>query len=125
MEYKPTDSEIEVLQILWDQGPSTVRKVNEIQNEKRRVGYTTTLKIMQLMVEKNIVTVNKENRQHIYSALLEQEIIKMNLLNQFLKKTFQGSASSLVMQLLGDKNTSKKELEEIKAYINQIEKENE
>lgn len=123
--HKPTESEMEILQILWEEGPSTVRRVNELQNNMRKVGYTTTLKIMQLMVEKDLLDVDKTTRQHIYTAIPEQEKTRLNLLVSFLDKTFQGSASSLIMQLLGNKKTSKEELIQIKEYIHQLEKENE
>ncbi len=91
--YNPTETELEILQILWEFGPSTVRFINDKQNELKKVGYTTTLKIMQIMVEKGLLTVDKANRQHIYTPLIEQENAKKNLVNNFLDKTFKGSAT--------------------------------
>lgn len=120
----PTESELEILQILWEFGPSSVRFINNKQNEKKEVGYTTTLKIMQIMVDKNILNVNKDNRQHIYSSAIDESETKSNLLDGFLKKTFSGSAMKMVMQALGNHNPSQDELEEIKNLINEIENKN-
>jgi predicted transcriptional regulator len=122
MNIKPTDTELEILQILWDKGPSTVKFVNEIQNKNKQVGYTTTLKIMQIMAEKEMLKVDKKQRQHIYAATMDKEETQRGLLDSFLDKTFKGSASKLVMQLLGNKTTSASELEEIKNYLNELEK---
>jgi BlaI family transcriptional regulator, penicillinase repressor len=126
--YNPTETELEILQIMWESGPSTVRFINDKQNEnkdlpagKAGVGYTTTLKIMQIMVEKGILKVNKDSRKHVYTPALDEEETKNKLLDGFLKKTFSGSAMKLVMQALGNHNPSQKELEEIKNLINEIE----
>ena len=123
----PTESELEVLQILWENGPSTVRFVNEQMNKKdlnkaKEVGYTTTLKIMQIMNEKGLVSRKPEGRQHIYKALAKKEKVQKSLLDKFVENTFKGSAPQLVMQLLGNRKTSKEELDEIKALIDKIEK---
>ena len=117
----PTEAELEILQLLWQNGPSTVRFINEKQNEEKEVGYTTTLKIMQIMAEKRMLDVNKESRQHIYSPTLDENETKGKLLDGFLKKTFSGSAMKMVMQALGNHNPSKEELDEIKSLINEIE----
>jgi len=119
----PTDSELAILQILWDKGPNTVRFVNEYLNTAdKKVGYTTTLKIMQIMMEKQLLSRKPAGRQHIYEAAVKKESIQKNLLEKFVEKTFKGSASQLVMQLLGNKNASKEELEEIKSLIENLEK---
>lgn len=120
--YNPTESELEILQLLWKNGPSTVRFINEKQNEIKEVGYTTTLKIMQIMSEKGMLEVNKESRQHIYTPVLDEGETKGKLLDGFLKKTFSGSAMKMVMQALGNHNPSKEELDEIKNLINDIER---
>lgn len=117
----PTEAELEILQLLWHYGPSTVRFINEKQNEDKDVGYTTTLKVMQIMAEKGMLSVNKESRQHIYSPTLDENETKGKLLDGFLKKTFSGSAMKMVMQALGNHKPSKEELEEIKTLIEQIE----
>lgn len=126
--YNPTESELEILQILWEYGPSTVRFINEKQNEgkdlsvgKAAVGYTTSLKIMQIMAEKGMLDVNKNSRQHIYTPSLNEDETKSKLLDGFLKKTFAGSAMKMVMQALGNHNPSKEELDEIKNLIREIE----
>lgn len=117
----PTESELEILQILWENGPSTVRFVNDHLNKLKEVGYTTTLKIMQIMNEKNLVSRKADGRQHIYKATVRKESVQKSLLDKFVENTFKGSAPQLVMQLLGNRKTSKAELDEIKALIDKIE----
>ncbi len=120
---KPTESELEVLQVLWDLGPSSVREVNEFLNGKREIGYTTTLKIMQIMAEKGLVTRDTSKRTHIYSASTKQGETQSFLLSEFLQSAFQGSAKKLVLQALGNHSTTKAELEEIKSLIEKLENE--
>jgi len=119
---RPTESELEILQILWANGPSPVRLVNEKLNEEREVGYTTTLKLMQIMTEKGLVERNTESRSHIYTAAVTEADIQQRLLKKFVDSTFRGSAMNLVMQALGSQRTSQEELDEIKALIEKIEK---
>jgi BlaI family penicillinase repressor len=115
---EPTRSELEILQVLWLNGPSTVRFVNDKLNEqKREVNYTSTLKLMQIMVEKGILKRDESSMKHIYEPAQEEEKTKSYLLDKFMDSMFQGSASSLMMQLLGNKKTSKKELEKIRQLI--------
>jgi predicted transcriptional regulator len=122
--YFPTESELEILQLLWAFGPSTVRFINGKQNEEKEVGYTTTLKIMQIMAEKGMLDVNKESKQHIYAPTLDESETKGKLLKGFIERTFEGSAMKLVMQALGNHKPSKEELKEIKNLINSIENKN-
>ena len=117
----PTDSEMEILHVLWGKGSSTVRQVNEELNNKRDIGYTTTLKLMQIMNEKELVVRDTSSRVHVYKAKVQEKDIKNNLLTEFLENTFKGSASSLVMQALGNHETTVEELEAIKQLIRQIE----
>jgi BlaI family transcriptional regulator, penicillinase repressor len=119
---KPTESELEILQLLWELGPSTVRVVNERLNLKREVGYTTTLKLMQIMAEKGIVSRQEDARTHIYTSAIEESATKEVLLQNFVTNTFRGSAMQMVMQALGNHEATPNELEEIKALISQIEK---
>lgn len=119
---KPTDAELEILQILWQNGASTVKAVNEILNEKKEVGYTTTLKFMQIMNEKGLVQRNEDERSHIYSAAINQNDIQKVLLDKLLETVFSGSAANLVMQALGNSNTSKDDLKKIRDYLNKLEK---
>jgi len=118
---KPTESELQILQVLWGKGPSTVRAVNDEINKVKETGYTTTLKLMQIMVDKNIVSRDTSSRTHIYAALLTEKDTQGHLLSDFLKSTFKGSAMSLVMQTLGNHNASKEELAEIKKLISKLE----
>ncbi len=120
-ESKPTESELEILQILWEKGPSPVRAVNEELNKKREVGYTTTLKLMQIMTEKKLVVRDISSKRHIYKAAIEEKKVQQNLLSSFLEKTFRGSAMELVIQALGNHKASQEELEEIKAMIAKLE----
>jgi len=119
---KPTESELEILQILWQHGALTVKSVNEIINEKREVGYTTTLKLMQIMNDKKLVERNVDERSHIYSAAIQEADIQKILLNKLLESAFRGSASKLVMSALGNSNPSKEELQKIRELINKIER---
>jgi BlaI family penicillinase repressor len=119
---EPTRSELEILQILWQHGPSTVRFVNDVLNEHREVNYTTTLKLMQIMADKKIVLRDETEMKHVYRAAEEEQKTKGHLLNKFVDTLYNGSASKLVMQLLGNKKTSKEELEELKKLIREMEK---
>jgi predicted transcriptional regulator len=119
---KPTEAELEILQMLWSQGPRSVRELNDELNQSKPVGYTTTLKILQIMAEKGLVTRIKDGRNHIYTAAVEQKATQQQLLDKLLNGIFGGSAKKLVMQALGNHMASKEELEEIKQYIEQLEK---
>lgn len=119
---KPTDSELEILQILWAKGPCTVREVNEELNLKKETGYTTTLKIMQIMTEKGLLTRDESRRTHVYSAAVQEQEMQKQLLDKFLDSVFKGSAADLVMQALGNGKTSAEELHEIRKLIDQMEK---
>ncbi len=123
---KPTESELEILQVLWASGPATVRDVNEQLNAAtdKEIGYTTTLKLMQLMVEKGLLLRDTTQRTHVYASVADEQAVKRNLLNQFLDKTFRGSASELVMEALGQHRASDDELEAIKQLIEQMEQKN-
>jgi BlaI family transcriptional regulator, penicillinase repressor len=114
---KPTESELEILQILWQNGPSSVRLVNDELSKFREIGYTTTLKLMQIMFEKGLLSRTEEGRYHLYKPEIEEEATQINLLGKFVDATFRGSAMKLVMQALGNHNSSKEELEEIKKLI--------
>lgn len=124
---KPTDSELEILHILWENGPGTVRTVNDLLNERRvslkskESGYTTTLKLMQIMFEKGLVSREEEGRTHIYAAVVSEKDTQSLLLQQFMDNAYRGSAARLVLQALGDHEASADELDEIKALIAQIE----
>jgi len=117
---KPTAAELEILQILWKYKSATVKFVHEKINDKKNVGYTTTLKIMQNMAAKNIVRRELNGKSHVYIPVLKQEETQNLLLNRFLETAFSGSAGKLVMQVLGNHKTSKEELRQIKELINKL-----
>ena len=119
--YKPTEKELEILQVLWTQGPATVRTVNDHLGSDRDIGYTTTLKLMQIMFDKGLVSRKKEGKTHIYTAEISEEKTQKQLIDRLLDTAFKGSAMKLVMQALGHKKASKEELEEIRKYIDQLE----
>jgi predicted transcriptional regulator len=122
---EPTRSELEILQVLWKHGPSTVRFVNDTLNEmKRTVQYTSTLKLMQIMAEKKMLTRDESQMKHIYHAAVEEQKTKGLLLDRFVESLYEGSASNLVQQLLGNKKTSKKELQAIKDMLSDLDKDN-
>lgn len=118
---EPTKSELEILQILWQYGPSTVRFVNDKLNEqKREVRYTTTLKLMQIMFDKQLLARDDSQMKHVYSVAVEENKTKSFLLDRFMQAMYKGSASKLMMQLLGNKKTSKKELDAIREILNKM-----
>lgn len=121
---KPTDAELEILQVIWLHGPVSVRFVNDELNRRKQVGYTTTLKLMQIMTEKGLLKRSEKGRKHIYNVVLKEKEAKTLLLDKFVKTAFGGSAMDLVMQALGNHQTTPDELEDLKALIDKIEKEN-
>ena len=121
--FKPTESELDILSVLWENGPSTVRFVNDQISLKKPAGYTTTLKLMQIMYEKGMVDRIADGRTHIYHAVAKQDEMQVRLLDRLLETAFSGSASKLVMQALGNHRTSEEELREIKDLIKKIEEE--
>ncbi len=118
---RPTESELEILQLLWQHGPCTVRLVNDRLNERKRVGYTTTLKLMQIMVEKGILRRDAQQRSHLYSASADERETQGQLLDRFLQTAFGGSALKLVMQALGNHEASKEEISRIRELLDEIE----
>jgi predicted transcriptional regulator len=120
---EPTKSELEILQVLWKNGPSTVRFVNDYLNEqKRAVQYTSTLKLMQIMTEKEMLVRDTSSMKHLYSAAIEESHTKTVLLDKFIDTMFNGSSTNLMMQLLGNKKTSREELDAIRAMLDQFDK---
>ncbi len=119
---KPTEAELNILRILWERGASTVREVHETLYPNNSVGYTTTLKLMQIMVDKSLTIRDTSQRTHIYTASLAEEQNQKRMVKDLLQDAFKGSPSKLVMQILGNHQASAEELDEIKALINKIEK---
>jgi predicted transcriptional regulator len=117
---KPTEGEMEILQVLWQKGNCTVREVHEDLN-KQNSGYTTTLKLMQIMLEKGLVDRDTSAKTHIYRALVNQEKTQQQMVNKMIDNVFNGSAARLVMQALGNQTTSQEEIDLIKAYLDKLE----
>lgn len=120
---QPTVAELEILQVLWQTGPATVRVINEKLKEGKEVGYTTTLKLMQIMVEKGLLSRDEQTRTHIYAPLVDETAVQSNLLNRFIDAAYRGSATKLIMQALGNRKASQKELDAIREFLDKIEKE--
>ena len=118
----PTPAELEILHILWEAGEASTPEVHEKLSLTNDGGYTRTLKFMQLMHEKGLVGRRREGKSHVYFALAKEEETKGSLLDRFINATFGGSKSKLVMQLLGNKKVSKKEIAEIRAYLDDLER---
>ena len=118
---RPTDSELEILRVLWNRGPSTVRGVFDDLNQSKPTGYTTVLKLMQIMAEKKLVRRNEKQRAHVYEAQLPEEQTQNQLLSDLLNRAFAGSASRLVMRALSSTKTSAEDLVEIRRMIDDME----
>ena len=114
---RPTDAELEILRVLWAHGPSTVRQVNERLATGRDVGYTTTLKLMQIMAEKGLVSRDESDRTHIYFARATEGQTQRQLVSDLMDRAFGGSATALVLQALNAQPASPAELEEIGRLI--------
>ena len=119
---RPTDAELNILRALWRLGPSTVRQAQEALNRDRETGYTTVLKLMQIMTEKGLVERDESERTHVYQARLTQEQTQKQLVGDLLEKAFGGSASQLVMQALAAKPAKSDELAQIRQLLDELEK---
>jgi len=119
---KPTESELEILQVLWEKGRATVREVHEELSVYKDSGYTTTLKLMQIMFEKGIVKRDDSNKTHIYSPNISKEKTQQQMVGKMVDALFGGSATQLVMRALGSSQPSKQELEEIQKLLNDLKK---
>lgn len=119
---KPTASELEILRVLWVRGPSTVREVHAALSEKKSLGYTTVLKLLQIMTTKGIVRRNETQRAHVYEAGLPAEQTKRQLAGDMLQRVFEGSASQLMLHALAGKRTSQEEIEEIRQLLDEYER---
>lgn len=118
---KPTEKELEILQVLWDKGAVSVREVHDAMGGEDANGYTTILKLMQIMHEKGLVTRQKTGKLHLYKAVPSLENTRQQILDKMINTVFQGSAAQLVMSALGNKKSSKEELNEIKKYLEKLE----
>jgi predicted transcriptional regulator len=120
---RPTDAELDILRVLWERGPSTVRQVHEELAEARDTGYTTTLKLMQIMAEKGLVSRDESARTHVYAARASQEHTQRQLLNDLVRRAFGGSAAELVLRALSTHRTSDSELREIRKLVDEAREE--
>ena len=117
---KPTEAELTLLNILWKMGPATVRQIHETVSQTQTTGYTTVLKILQIMHEKALVIRDESNRAHVYAPANSEMVTQSSLLKDLVLKAFGGSKSKLVMRALDD-STSKKEIEDIRQLLNELE----
>jgi BlaI family penicillinase repressor len=119
---KPTASELEILQVLWTRGPSTVRDVHDSLKEQKTLGYTTVLKLLQIMTAKGLVRRNETERAHVYVAGVPAAQTKRQLAGDMLQRVFEGSASELMMHALAGKRTSRQEIDELRRLLDEYER---
>ena len=119
---KPTESELEILQVLWQKGKATVREVHEELSRTKDSGYTTTLKLMQIMFEKGIVIRDDSNKTHIYQPNVTREKTQRHMVGMMIDTLFSGSSAQLVMQALGNSKASKQELDDIQRMLDDLKK---
>lgn len=118
---RPTQAELEILSVLWQRGNSTVREVQETLAESRAMGYTTVLKLLQIMSDKGLVTRDEEQRSHVYAAAIPQDQTQRQLVTDLLDRAFDGSAMDLVMHALATKKTSAGEIARIRQLLDELE----
>jgi len=118
---KPTEKELEILQIIWEKQPTSVKDVHDALGGEDANGYTTILKLMQIMHDKGILTRERSGKQHLYMSAESPENTRQQILDKMINTVFQGSAMNLVMSALGNKQSSREELREIKKYLEQLE----
>lgn len=119
---KPTASELEILRVLWARGPSTVREVHDTLREKKSIGYTSVLKLLQIMTEKGTVRRNEDQRAHVYEACEPAEATKRDLAGDVLQRVFEGSASQLMLHALAGRPTSREEIKELRRMLDEHER---
>jgi BlaI family penicillinase repressor len=119
---RPTDAELAILRVLWQRGPRTVRQVQETLSQDRETGYTTVLKLLQIMTEKGLVERDETDRSHVYQARFTKEQTQRQLVGDLLERAFGGSARQLVVQALSAKKASAKELAQIRELLDQLER---
>ena len=116
---KPTDTELTILRVLWERGPSTVRQVHEALSDRKPTAYTTTLKLLQIMTEKGLVKRDETDRSHVYQSRLNEEQTQRQLVRDLLERAFGGSSMKLVMQALSTRRASPAELAEIRKLLDE------
>jgi predicted transcriptional regulator len=120
---RPTDAELDILRILWAQGPSTVRDVHGTLEKERTIGYTTVLKLMQIMAEKGLVERDERERAHVYKAALAEEQTQKQLVRDLVERAFGGSATKLVVQVLAAEKASAEDIRQMRALLEEFERE--
>ncbi len=118
---RPTESELEILQVLWSQGPCTVRQVNDRLNRNREVGYTTTLKLLQIMTDKGLVRRDSSKRTHVFEAAISEAQTQRGMIQRLIDTAFHGSAGKLALEALGQHRASPEEIQRIRALLDQLE----
>jgi BlaI family penicillinase repressor len=119
---RPTPAELEILRVLWERGPSTVREVQEVLTRDRPTGYTTALKLLQIMAEKKLVSRDEAARAHVYSARVPEQQTQRQLVGDLLDRAFGGSALKLVMHALSSRKASRAELASIREMLDRMER---
>ncbi len=122
-QFNPTESELEILQVLWQRESATVREVHEELSKTKSSGYTTTLKLLQIMFEKGLVTRDDSAKTHIYMPAVSKQKTQKQFLDKMINGLFYGSSTQLVLQALGNQKTSRNELDEIQRYLDNLKKE--
>jgi predicted transcriptional regulator len=119
---RPTDAELAILRVLWDRGPSTVREVHAALSETQGSGYTTVLKLLQIMTDKGLVVRDETQRAHVYASQLGEQRTQRQLLGDLVDRAFAGSPAKLVLQALSDRRATQEELRDIRAMLDRLEK---
>jgi len=119
---RPTDAELAILRVLWDRGPSTVREVHEALSATQDTGYTTVLKLLQIMTDKGLVVRDESQRAHVYASRLGEHLTQRQLLTDLVDRAFRGSPAKLVLQALAGRRATNQELQDIRALLDQLEK---
>lgn len=119
---RPTNAELAILRVLWNHGPQTVREILERLDPNRETGYTTVLKLLQIMTEKGLASRDENQRSHVYQAAVAQQSAQRQLVRDLMDKAFSGSASALVLSALSDRPSTSEELTKIRAVLDEIER---
>ena len=118
---RPTDAELAILRVLWDRGPSTVREVHEALRSSQSSGYTSVLKLLQIMTDKGLVVRDETNRAHVYGPKLSEQRTQLQLLGDLVDRAFAGSSAKLVLQALSGRRATRQELRDIRALLDKLE----
>jgi predicted transcriptional regulator len=118
---RPTDAELSILKVLWDRGPSTVRQILEVLEKERPTGYTTVLKLLQIMADKGLVTRDRQHRTHVYAARHSARHTQGQLIGELARRAFDGSSARLAMHALSDRRASPEEIDELRRLLDELE----